>query len=504
MLEQLLNALRDQLKAKNYLYVIEQTEQINATFGDNFVAISLRAKAYLELGLYQKAVDDVNFLFQKNITNTELYEIRAEANLELEKLEASIDDAIYLLELDRFNYVGLKVCAADFFINGHYEEVVSRCDEILDDHEEDEFALFYRGMAYFHLNELESAWEDLDAALRIDRSNFKAWVTKFFIREIKQEYKQAILDTDEVRKLFPNDSLASTVMGKSLKYLGYHIQADKFLTKSLTINPHDEHALLALAELAYQYRKFKEAIEYTSTMVAASQTKKIDIKLLYSAYLLRANVHLTLGNKELALEDAKIACKLTLNCQAAFGFVSNIYQSTLQISQGIEFCTEQLERFPNASFVLLFRGGFYKQLGQYKESLQDFNLGLSLNPNLIFAYLARAQLYLAMKEYENAQRDVDILSFNREKFEKTNPDVFSAISVLQAELDKIDTKAVKVYAKRKMVVAKKIKQQSLAFIHKENSAYQSQCLFSKTKKRVKVNESIQVKTIISAKKAKRG
>ena len=81
-----------------------------------------------------------------------------------------------------------------------------------------------------------------------------------------------------------------------------------------------------------------------------------------------------------------------------------------------------INQYPSDPTVYLNRGLSYKDIGKYKEAIEDFSHAIGINPNYLDAYIQRGEVYLYLKQYSNGISDftkaIEIDPYNPEGFYK--------------------------------------------------------------------------------------
>ena len=81
-----------------------------------------------------------------------------------------------------------------------------------------------------------------------------------------------------------------------------------------------------------------------------------------------------------------------------------------------------ISQYPSDPTVYLNRGLSYKDMGKYKEAIEDFSHAIDINPDYLDAYIQRGDVYLYLKQYSNAisdfSRAIEIDPHNAEGFYK--------------------------------------------------------------------------------------
>jgi tetratricopeptide (TPR) repeat protein len=142
-----------------------------------------------------------------------------------------------------------------------------------------------------------------------------------------QEYGKAIEHLNEATRLLPGDEEIIATLGGTYRRYGKYQDALKCYNRALELNPDSSYALGNVALLSWHEGKLDEARSaYRRTEEIA--TKRIDAKVSYEPfwdYYDRAMAKLVVGRKDEALEDYRLAAKLTFNPAHFKSVLTGIY-----------------------------------------------------------------------------------------------------------------------------------------------------------------------------------
>ncbi|MCZ8356182.1 MAG: tetratricopeptide repeat protein [Cyclobacteriaceae bacterium] len=86
----------------------------------------------------------------------------------------------------------------------------------------------------------------------------------------------------------------------------------------------------------------------------------------------------------------------------------NYYIKKKDKSKIIEYYEKLIKSNPRATGYILYKGAYLYNFGMYKEAIVEFSKAIEINPNLIDAYVRRANTYMALLEYDSS-----IIDFTR-------------------------------------------------------------------------------------------
>lgn len=82
-----------------------------------------------------------------------------------------------------------------------------------------------RGVAYFHLGQMQKALEDLTRARDLEPANPYRYSSRAYIRDAMGDLEGAIADYEQAIKLDPDDAVALNNLGMLEEKRGYHAKA---------------------------------------------------------------------------------------------------------------------------------------------------------------------------------------------------------------------------------------------------------------------------------------
>lgn len=122
-------------------------------------------------------------------------------------------------------------------------------------------ALYYRGISYGLMGQMDQAIADFTAALEVENGNIKLLLARSRAYYQKQLYDQAMLDLAVAIKLQPENPVAHDLMGKNHFMLGNYELAIGFFSKAIDLNPNYYNAFINRATTYYRDNKLAEAMK---------------------------------------------------------------------------------------------------------------------------------------------------------------------------------------------------------------------------------------------------
>lgn len=208
-----------------------------------------------------------------------------------------------------------------------------------------------RGIARIRQDNFKDAISDYDKAISLQPTNRNYWYNKAICRMEMKDYENAHLELDSIIRRW--STFASPYLLKAEVFLqeGDTVKAEKWIGKSLDIDPYNAEAWRARASISLSHENWKDADEYFS--------KAIHLKpKTASNYVNRAVARLRLNNLRGAMADYDLA----LNFE------------------------------PNNFLAHYNRGLLRQQVGDDNRAIEDFDYVLSLEPGNVMALFNRATL----------------------------------------------------------------------------------------------------------------
>lgn len=122
-------------------------------------------------------------------------------------------------------------------------------------------ALFYRGVSYSRMGQIDLAIADLSAALETEKTDVNLWIARSNVYLHKQQHDLAMLDLAEAIKLQADNPVVHNLMGRNHFMLGNYELAIKFFTKAIELDANYYNAFINRATTYYRDNKLTEAMK---------------------------------------------------------------------------------------------------------------------------------------------------------------------------------------------------------------------------------------------------
>ena len=209
----------------------------------------------------------------------------------------------------------------------------------------------------------------------------------------KRSFEELDITLMEIINRYPRGSTAWLFLGMYLGQINRLDDAEKALTKSLSINPNYGEGIRLLADILRRKGKILQGIDY-----------------------------------------GKKAIKILPKYAAAYDTLGTCYASNKNYKNATDMFYKALELNENPiSYNNL--GNALRNLGNYKESILVLNKAIELNPNIIQIFINLSLTYFETRDYEKALKTLEkIKSLKIDKI--TESSVFAAYGHIYRKLHK--------------------------------------------------------------------
>lgn len=220
-----------------------------------------RAEAYLCLGEYDLALDDLAAAIALAPNSPEYYSLRGIVYRRLGEYELAIADYNTALELDPDYLSALNGRAYSSYLSGDYEQCIEDYDRSIALDDQDHIAFGNRGLCYDALGDYETAITDYNAALEIDPDNAIIIGNRAVSYRMLEEYDLALADNNLAIEIDPNDPFYYVERGLVYYELGQYVNAEADFLAAIELNPNYASAWLNLGDTQRQLKDNPGAVE---------------------------------------------------------------------------------------------------------------------------------------------------------------------------------------------------------------------------------------------------
>src|SRR5487761_2345055 len=313
-----------------------------------------------------------------------------------------------------------EICAADDASAFSPEQRIAACA-----------ALVNRGAAYWYVNKMKAALDDLDRAIALDPKNARAFRERSNANRTSGRLDRALSDANTAVRLDPNDPKAFDFRGNVFNNNRQYDRAIEDYNEALRLAPKYAQALMDRGVANY----FKQ--DYQAAIKDYDESIKLNPKHA-RAFTNRGAAYKKLGMDEKALADESEAIKLDPTVPEYFDNRGLSYQKNGDYDRAIADYNESIRIAPKANF-LTNRGDSYQFKGELDRAIADYDRALKLNPGFYLAYNHRGAAF-------RKKGDLDRAIENYEQALRVNPRFDSAaenLAYVRQERDRRDSVASK-------------------------------------------------------------
>ncbi|RHZ64066.1 hypothetical protein Glove_326g36 [Diversispora epigaea] len=438
-------------------FVFEKVERFNDALKDlnnglarspndpyAFKALKICARLYYKSGDLDATIDKLNEALKLEPYDTWILQTRGEIYFDQRKYRKSLVDLKKLLEIESKNQTALilkgiifkkserynealtdfnKALIADpmnskllinrvkvLLILGKYNEAQLDIEKLIKNEEGTKLLknegsnlnkakiLKLRGIMFKGLGRFKEAREDFTKALEI-KEKASTYRYRSQIHVVLKNLDAALNDLNAALELDHNDKEADTLRNKVLSQLKKFNEALTGLNKTLVSNPYD---ISALTERGCVYLSMKRYDEALTDLNRALQSQPKTVRAL----LIRAKVYRIRNDFSLSLEDLNTALQVEPRNAQLVRNIGKVYTLKNDHDKAISNLERSISIEPHAS-ALRYRGISNSKLGNYQNSIKDFNQVLIMKPSNSNVYYDRGETYYKLSNYSESLGDLN-------------------------------------------------------------------------------------------------
>ena len=214
-----LNEIND---SDNHTRKIEICTQIIKLDPKNYMYFKNRGDTYIDLGEYQKAVNDYDQVITLNPEDSTIFKNRGFAYINLGEYQKAIKDCNQAIKLDPENSTIFNNRGFAYINLGEYQQAIKDFNQAIKLNPEDAAAFTNRGVAYANLGEYQKAIKDFSQAIKLNPEDAAVAFTNrgLAYRKLGKE-KEAIEDFKKAEALDP-----SAIAGEQIKSIKKNFSRD--------------------------------------------------------------------------------------------------------------------------------------------------------------------------------------------------------------------------------------------------------------------------------------
>ncbi|VVH59001.1 TPR domain protein, putative component of TonB system [uncultured Gammaproteobacteria bacterium] len=206
----------------NHTRKIEICTQIIKLDPKNYMYFKNRGDTYIDLGEYQKAVNDYDQVITLNPEDSTIFKNRGFAYINLGEYQKAIKDFNQAIKLDPENSTIFNNRGFAYINLGEYQKAIKDFNQAIKLNPEDAAAFTNRGVAYANLGEYQKAIKDFNQAIKLNPEDAAVAFTNrgLAYRKLGKE-KEAIEDFKKAEALDP-----SAIAGEQIKSIKKNFSRD--------------------------------------------------------------------------------------------------------------------------------------------------------------------------------------------------------------------------------------------------------------------------------------
>ena len=247
-------------------------------------------------------------------------------------------------------------------------------------------------------------------------------ITKFEneLKDQLEEIKKIKADIDCHNK----ESQAAVIYRNALA-IEDDYEKERMFDTAIIINPNFHDAYNDRGLIHLRRKDYKRAISEFKMAIEKAKNNNV-IYILAKNNLGEALIQ----NKDYAkaINHLKDVQKLNNNDPYTHQLLAEAYAKSGQHKEAIEQYNELIRINQNNTTFLNNRGSQYIELSMFSDSIKDFTTAININPN-IYSYNSRARVYIILKEWDKAWRDL----MEAEKNKPNDPETTKLIKLIEGE-----------------------------------------------------------------------
>lgn len=323
-------------------------------------AYGTRAQVYLNLEDTIQALKDYSQAINIVPDDDRFYNQRAQVYYEQGKYDLADKDYLKMISLKEGDVMGYMGIGRNANAQKRYEDAIKQFDYVVKLEPNYSSAYSFRAESYIGLKKYNEAIDDVISALGIDRDR-KAFYELQELADSAFEQTVAKLKVQKIKE--PNEQSWDYDLG--IVY---------------------ERAAKYNKAIAY----YKESLEKESNIITASR-----ISSCYD----------DLGDYDKALEYCNQAIALDSVKTNYLYEKANILDNAGRTQEAIKTMSDYIANTPDEPAGYYQRGWFKDHFGDIEGALEDYNMAITLQPNVAYAYLNRGVLYRLKGENAKAESD---------------------------------------------------------------------------------------------------
>jgi tetratricopeptide (TPR) repeat protein len=235
-------------------------------------------------------------------------------------------------------------------------------------------AYYYRGRAYYNMNNYNLAVKDFTQAITINSQYADAYCHRGRAYYDMKNYDFAIADLTQAININPQYAEAYYYRGRAYYDMKNYNLAIEDFTRAININPQYAEAYYYRGRAYYDMKNYNLAIE--------DFTRAIEFEPQYTdAYYYLGRAHFNMENYNLAIEDFTQVVKINWNDADAHYYLGRAHFNMENYNLAIKDFTQVVRIEPNYAKAYYYRGRAYSYMNNYEAARADFTQVKTLDQN---------------------------------------------------------------------------------------------------------------------------
>jgi len=428
-----LRAINDEdvyLKTSNYLASDADLKALSATPPATGAAYLERGLLYFRREKWPEAIADLSKANEADPKDAEPLANRGLAYFWSGQFDKADADLAAAAAIDPNNAVILRGRGLVAAKNNDTKGAIAAFTASLVRDPDNVFALQQRASLHYANGEPDRALEDTEALLKIDPKQVDAYLLRANIFRSKGQKEQTLSQADSLLKIVPGNTMAAVTAARiygayqqtekamalmnaaiarepsALLYLNRSYSRAKTdlagrrgdLDSALKLEPKDQDALFARAEIAVEQKEFAAAIADYSKIYETEPTLKW-------AMVSRGVAYWKSGDRIAARRDLTLADKGSTTAQELNSMCWQLATSDVALDYALAACNRAIALAPTNASYLDSRGMVKLRLGQLDAAIADYDAALRVAPSLGASLYGRAIAWSRKGNREKAETD---------------------------------------------------------------------------------------------------
>lgn len=317
-----------------------------------------------------------------------------------------------------------------------YQEAIQMLSQFLLREPENAEAYYYRGIAYYHLQQFDPAIQNYSEAIRFHYKNLYAvYHDRGACYFLRNQFEPALEDLNKSLQQNASYVKAYHLRGSILAKMGKLDQAIQSFKQGLEFNPKKVDMLEELCTALFMKQEYSEVQKQCQNAVALGidnsniynleglalfQLRQFDASLQafnksieknpknFYPYQNRALVYLENKDFEKMIENSHIGLKLKPNSFEFLLWRGRGYQELQKRSEALQDYLQAMKTNANNTTLLSYLGQLYVELGEYSKGLQILDQTIQANFKTVDVYYWRGVAKYNLKKPQEAVKDLGL------------------------------------------------------------------------------------------------